>query len=363
MKILFIAPIPPPINGQSKASNVLLQSIQENNEVTVINLSKTSLKSGFISFTRVIDIFYLLYKIWNKRRHNDIIYLSLAESTFGNIRDILIYLICYNDIKKVFVHMLGGAGMKEILINSKFLKIPNRYFLKKIGGVFVEGEVNYNLFTQFVAKEKVHIVPNFAEDFLFVDDKEINKKFENIDKIQILYLSNLINGKGYKELVEAYFGLKYNIKNQINLVFVGGFENTEGESDFLAKILNEKDISYIGKFIDAMPKRDLYCKSHIFCLPTYYPFEGQPISILEAYSTGCVVITSNHSGIPFIFSHEKNGYMVEKKSVQSLIEGITYLVEHKSTLSTIAFNNRDLAFSKYRTQIFQNNIKSIFNCP
>jgi glycosyltransferase involved in cell wall biosynthesis len=363
MKILFIAPIPPPINGQSKASNVLLQSIQTNNDVTIINLSKTSLKSGFVSIIRLIDVFYLLNKIWSKRRNNDIIYLSLAESTLGNIRDLLIYLICYKDIKKVFVHMLGGAGMKEILTNSKFLKIPNQYFLKKIGGVFVEGEVNYKLFAQVVEKEKVHIVPNFAEDFLFVEDNEIYRKFENIDKIQILYLSNLINGKGYKELMEAYFGLKVYIKNQISLVFVGGFENTDDESDFLANISNEKNITYIGKFIDAMPKRELYCRSHIFCLPTYYPFEGQPISILEAYATGCVVITSNHSGIPFIFTHEKNGYMVTKKSVQSLIDGITNLVEQKSTLSTIAFYNRNLAFEKYRTEIFQKNIKSILNCP
>jgi hypothetical protein len=223
MNILFIAPIPPPINGQSKASSILLRAIQENNNVSVVNLSKATLKSGSISLKRLKDVFCLLYKIWTLRHDNDLIYLSLSESKFGNIRDLMIYLICFKNIEKVFVHMLGGAGMREILLNSRILAIPNQYFLKNIGGVIVEGEINFNLFSQVIGIDKVHIVPNFAEDFLFVNDMEIYRKFENLKKIQILYLSNLIHGKGYKELLQAYFGLRRYVKDQIHVVFVGGF--------------------------------------------------------------------------------------------------------------------------------------------
>jgi Glycosyltransferase len=361
MKILFIAPIPPPIDGQSKASKVLLDKLLlEGNNVNVINLSKNSLKNGYSSINRVYDILKLLFYVWRKRNNNDIIYLSLAESFWGNLRDIFIYSICYKSLNKMFIHMLGGAGMKKILCGKGFKYKLNRLFIKNLGGIIVEGPVNFEIFSKVIPESKIHIVPNFAEDFLFVNKEEIKTKFATNKRIQILYLSNLIPGKGYNELADAYIALEDSLKKQINIVFVGGFESQNSEHNFLDKIKNYNGLEYIGKFIDGEEKRKLYCKSHVFCLPTYYPFEGQPISILEAYATGCVVITSNHSGIPFIFSDKRNGFIVEKKSIPSIKKAIENVLCHKIQLENIALNNRDEALKKYRTSIYQNSIFDIF---
>lgn len=361
MKILFIAPIPPPINGQSKASIVLLDKLlDDGQDVTIVNLSKTSLKNGFNSLKRLFDIFFVLVEIWKKRKNNDIIYLSLAESFYGNLRDLFIYLICYKSRHKLFIHMLGGAGMKKILEGKGFWKKINSFFINDIAGVIVEGSVNFEVFSKVISKKKIHIIPNFAEDFLFVNDEEIKAKFSDIQSIQILYLSNLIPGKGYVELADAYIELEEAFKKQVNILYVGGFESQESENEFLAKIKTHNGLNYIGKFIDGEKKRELYCQSQVFCLPTYYPFEGQPISILEAYATGCVVITSDHSGIPFIFTDKENGFMVKKKSVLSIKKAIEDVLGYKKQLEDIAFNNRNVALEKYRTSIYQEAITSIF---
>lgn len=362
MKILFIAPIPPPINGQSKASKVLLDFLREKKyDLSVINLSKNSLKNGFSSLRRALDIFTILIEVWKKRKNNDIIYLSLAESFLGNIRDLFIYSICYKSRERIFIHMLGGAGMKEILESKGLQQMINAFFIKRIAGVIVEGSVNFQFFSNVINGEKIHIVPNFAEDFLFVNDQEIKAKFLDKKIIQILYLSNLIPGKGYDELADAYIQLQEASKKHVNIVFVGGFESQESENEFLTKIENHNGLKYLGKFIDGEKKRELYCQSHVFCLPTYYPFEGQPISILEAYATGCVVITSNHSGIPFIFSDKENGFIVEKKSIKSIKNAIENVLEYKNQLEEIAFNNRNEALAKYRTSIYQKTLIEIFN--
>jgi glycosyltransferase involved in cell wall biosynthesis len=171
----------------------------------------------------------------------------------------------------------------------------------------------------------------------------------------------LLPGKGYDELADAYIGLDENLKKQVKIIYVGGFESDESEKEFLDKIKNQNNISYIGKFIDGENKRELYSKSHVFCLPTYYPYEGQPISILEAYATGCVVITSNHSGIPFVFSDEINGFMVKKKSILSIQEAIKRVVEQKENLENIALHNKGEAMQKYRTSIYQGAILNVFN--
>ncbi|SDQ73484.1 Glycosyltransferase involved in cell wall bisynthesis [Chryseobacterium soldanellicola] len=361
MKILFIAPVPPPVNGQSKASKVLLDALLPDNEVEIVNLSKSSLKNGANSFGRFMEIVGIMKEVKRKRDHNDIIYLSLAESFAGNMRDLTIYKLCQKDLGKTFIHMLGGAGMKEILSKEGWQKKLNAKFMSEIAGVIVEGPINYEVFKQVMPEEKIHIVPNFAEDFLFVTDEEINKKFGNLDPIQLLYLSNLIPGKGYEELVDAYLSLSEEEQAKIKIKFVGGFESIEAEKNFLEKINGNSGIKYLGKFIDGEEKRTLYCESHVFCLPTYYPFEGQPISILEGYATGCVVITSNHSGIPFIFKNNENGFMVEKKSVSSLSDALKQLILEKENLKEIAFHNRNEALEKYRIEIYQKSILSIFS--
>lgn len=361
MKILFIAPIPPPINGQSKASKVLLDELVKNNNVKVVNLSKSSLKNGVNSFGRFFEIFEILKEVRKKRKDNDIIYLSLAESFAGNMRDLAIYNLCKKDLSKTYIHMLGGAGMKEILSGTGWQKKINARFINQLAGVIVEGPINYESFKRVIPEDKIHIVPNFAEDFLFVSDEEIENKFQDKEPIQLLYLSNLIPGKGYNELADAYLLLEKEEQKQINISFVGGFENEESETHFLDKINKNLGFKYLGKFIDGEEKRKLYCKSHVFCLPTYYPFEGQPISILEGYATGCVVITSNHSGIPFIFEDNKNGFIVEKKSVPSLVAALKKLISEKENLKKIAFHNRDEALEKYRTSIYQQKIMKIFN--
>lgn len=366
MKILFIAPLPPPIDGQSKASKVLFDALTSDKETTVevVNFNKINykngIKNGSVSIKRITEIFMVLKKIFLSNG-NDIIYLSLSESLAGNIKDILIYLICFKKHPKMIVHMLGGAGMKKILEKGNFQNKLNCYFINRLGGVIVESKLNFDVFSRVVSSEKIHIVPNFAEDFLFVSTEEIEKKFQNTNPLQILYLSNLIPGKGYLELLEAFIGLSAELKQKVKIVFVGGFESMENETDFLNKIALYQQLSYYGTFVNGDEKRQLYCNSHIFCLPTYYPFEGQPISILEAYATGCFVITTNHSGIPYVFTDNINGFEVEKQSAHSIGLAIEKAFLHQDKLLPTAILNRDIALEKYRTSIYQNSLVKIIN--
>jgi glycosyltransferase involved in cell wall biosynthesis len=361
MRILYIAAVYPVISGQARASKTLMDALQEEkHEVELINLGKESLKHGVDSYSRLITIIKVLFQVWKKRRNNDIIYLSLAESFFGNMRDLAICALCFNSRHKIFVHMLGGTGMRTILSGNGIQQKINKFFLSKIGGVVIEGEMNLEAFKRVISEDKIHIIPNFAEDYLFVDSKEIEAKFKNYDSIQILFLSNLIPGKGYEELADAFISLPEEIKSKVNIVYVGGFESEESEKVFLDKIKDESRISFLG-YIDGDKKRELLSQSQVFCLPTYYPFEGQPFSIFEAYAAGCVVITSYHSGIPYVFADKRNGFVVEKKSVPSIQKAIENLITQKESLIDIALNNRKEADEKYRVSIFRKSFLDLFD--
>jgi hypothetical protein len=67
MKILYIAPLPPPITGHSLASKVLLDELIKFHKVEIIDLSKDSFSEGIDGFKRIFQIIKIFIKILYKK--------------------------------------------------------------------------------------------------------------------------------------------------------------------------------------------------------------------------------------------------------------------------------------------------------
>jgi glycosyltransferase involved in cell wall biosynthesis len=361
-RLLFIAPLPPPTDGQSKASAEALKAFIELGwEIDILNIRRRHIKRTISTeILRIFDVFIYLYKSFKYSRKANSIYYSLSESYLGNIKDLLIYILLWGKIKYVTLHMLGGTGMDKLLNQNKFTSFINCFFMKKMNAVIVEGDRGRSIFKKYFSENKIKIINNFADDYLHSANDAVVVKFKNIEVLNILYLSNLLQGKGYMELFKGYVKLPLSIRQQMTLTFVGGFQDINNEQEFLSLIANETDIKYLGKFIDGAEKKELYLKSHIFCLPTYYPYEGQPISILEAYATGCAVITTNHAGIPDVFKDNVNGMLVKAMDSDDITRALTDLFYNKDKIQDFAFNNLLEAQTMYKTKIYRDKIKSIF---
>ena len=81
-------------------------------------------------------------------------------------------------------------------------------------------------------------------------------------------------------------------------------------------------------------------------LPSFYR-EGTPRSILEAMSMGRAVITTDLPGCRETVFEGKNGYLVEPKSVKSLINALTKLIENPFCISIMGSESRKIAEKKY----------------
>lgn len=363
--LLFIAPLPPPIDGQSKASAEALKAFNELGwSINVLNTGRAIVRRSFgTELSRILEVFNFLYKIFSGAKNADVIYLSLSESYLGNIKDLLIYCLIRKNLKTTVIHMLGGSGMDILLNKNKFTSWLNGYFMRQMNAVIVEGERGKSIFKKYFTPDQIKVLHNFADEYLHSTMEEVSLRFANHNQLNILYLSNLLSGKGYVELLDAFRALPLGTRRKMTLTFVGGFQDDAKRQDFLAQINNEVDIKYLGNFIDGADKKKLYLKSHIFCLPTYYPYEGQPISILEAYATGCVVITTAHAGIPDVFTDRVNGFLVKKQDSNDLSRVLEFAVSTKETLCDLAYINLSVASRLYRSQAYRENVKLIFSNP
>lgn len=349
--VLFIAPLPPPMTGQSIASLALHNDLQQRrHQVRVVNLSKQSFRSGFSSLGRGFEIAGVIAKVVAARFSTNHAYFTVAESVAGNLKDLLIFACLLGRLDRTYIHLHGGAGMRILLSkHHPWLRRLNGLFLKRLGGVIVLGDRLASIYSGLVPTDRMHIVKNFAPPDTFVSLSQLREKLAGRPPLRLLFLSNLLPGKGYDDLLAAVKLLPPHILQDLEIDFAGGFETEADHRAFLQASSGLPQVKYHGT-VQGEGKRQLLRRAHVFCLPTYYPYEGQPISILEAYASGCAVLTTDHSGIFDIFTPGIHGLAVEKKSPQSIAAAITALASDPRQLRRFCVANARAARREYRVE-------------
>lgn len=357
MKVLFIAPLPPPVTGQSVAVQALLDQLTADGHVVVpINMSKNTFRQGVSSLSRVRDVLAMAWRTWRAGRDFDCVYLTTAESVAGNLKDMLLLAALGSLRAKTWLHLHGGAGMRNLLADRKsWIGRLNSYFLRRVAGVIVLGARLAPIFDGYVRQDLVRAVKNFAADELFISEGAMAEKWADTQVLRVLFLSNLLPGKGHEELLRAIRSMPPALANRFSFDFAGGFESAADQERFLAGIKDLPCVRYHG-VVQGEAKQALLRKAHVFCLPTFYPYEGQPISILEAYASGCVVLTTDHSGIFDVFAPGENGWEVLPHSPDSIVAALETLAGDHGGAACVARRNRAEADLKYRRRAHLNDL-------
>ena len=350
MRILMIVPLPPPVTGHSLASQVLRDGVSRVHETAVVNLSLGTLNDGRITARRIREVGKVLLAVWRKKRWANAIYFTISESRAGNLKDLFIYLICLGRLDRLFVHLHGGTIGRELFDRHPTWRKINAFFIKRLGGVVISGPSHLDIFAGMIERARVHIVPNSAEDDLFVAEQDILRKFEDTRPLRVLYISSMTPEKGYLDLLDGWLALDPVLRRRVQLNFAGRFDSEAERSAFLGRIAGLEGVTYHG-VVDPTQKRRLFAEAHVFCLPTRM-FEGQPISILEAYASGCVVLTTGQRGIRDVFSPDINGLEVMERSAASIAQVLSEIVDDVDGLRQMAIANRRTAGERYRTTRF-----------
>jgi hypothetical protein len=120
-----------------------------------------------------------------QKNKNGLVYFTISESYAGNLKDILINLFCYKQLPKMIIHLHGGAGMRDIMQGkNRILSWLNNYFVKKLGAIIVLDNSDTDIYSNVKDQSKIHIVPNFAQDYLFTTAELIQRKFANTKPIK-----------------------------------------------------------------------------------------------------------------------------------------------------------------------------------
>ncbi|MCF7888338.1 MAG: glycosyltransferase family 4 protein, partial [Candidatus Omnitrophica bacterium] len=279
---------------------------------------------------------------------------AIAQSKFGFLKFFLMFKICQIKNIPYIIHLHGNMLPITFKTNKRLFQKMILDVLNKSNKVIVLSETLKK--QVFFDVSKVEIINNFVEDDFFISYD--NKKAILEDStFKLFYLSNLIESKGILDVLRACLLLKdRGIK--FHLTIAGLWQKEiKRKGQKIVKELGEEYVTYLG-VVQGERKKEVIHKDHIFLLPTYYPQEGVPISILEAMAGGNVILTTRQGGIADIITEGKNGYFVEKKNPKGITDKICFLYQNFPKIKQISQNNIEYA-KEFTVKQFVNSIETL----
>jgi glycosyltransferase involved in cell wall biosynthesis len=350
MKILVFSPYyPPHIGGLETHSDEFNKHLAQNGTDVVVFTPNIpfSEKSEEIKYDRVKIIRYPAFEIisnypvpkfWSVRFwrlfiplfHSDFdVVISRTRFFFSSI----LALIYAKSTKTYWVHIEHGSDF--VKLSSSFKTHVAKYYDHTLGRIiFRSSNINVSIshaVQTFVKKfDKRHSPIIYRGiDFATIDmidlDETIKQKYPQ--KIIISTAARLYKWKGIENSIEAIRNLPKEIQSKIVFLIIG-----DGE-DFtrLKKLSQGLPIEMLGnvpreKVIAILKASDIYIHSSL-------PGGGLSTSLLEAMYSGCAVIATPNEGADEIIVNEKNGFLIEEKNKETLVQKINVLFNNKEKLS------------------------------
>lgn len=152
--------------------------------------------------------------------------------------------------------------------------------------------------------------------------KEIDLPNKQLNQSIILFLGQLVQGKGVEDLINAFAKIAEKFP-EVELHLGGEGDLVKYQAQAKALGIDEK-VAFLG-WVTGNKKNQCLANATIYCLPSYY--EGFPMGILEAMAAEIAVVSSNVGGIPDAIDNGKEGILIEPGDVDALAVALSTMLE------------------------------------
>ena len=211
---------------------------------------------------------------------------------------------------------LGTAVEKDGLM-QKISIVLYKIAFKKISCVFFQNTENRQFFIdKKIAVDKHRLIPGSGVNLEHF--KVLESPSE--ETTEFVFISRIMKEKGIDQYLEAAEHIRS--KYPDTRFHICGFCE-EAYEDKLKMLQDKGIVIYHGMLRDV---REILKETHCTIHPTYYP-EGMSNVLLESTACGRPIITTDRSGCREVVDDGVNGYVVEQKNGQDLIEKIEMFLE------------------------------------
>jgi glycosyltransferase involved in cell wall biosynthesis len=361
-RILFLLHLPPPIHGAAIVGKTIFESESVNSlfNCKFLNLStsKTIQEIGKSSIIKWIRYCKMIFSFLNLLLFfkPDLVYITLNSKGSGLYKD-SVFAIFAKLFRKNVVYHFHNKGVRE---NQD--RAFDHFLYKKIFKdvyVILLSKFLFQDIEKYVPNEKVFYCSNGIQNLLVSNNEFKNRSNQKNDKINILFLSNLIKSKGIFVLLDALNLLKEKSQG-FECIIIGG------EGDVSINQLSER-IEHLGlsEYVKYEGKKygnerlGYFNSADIFIHPTLN--DCFPLVILEAFQFSLPVISTFEGAIPEIVKNNVNGYLVNPNDIKGLADRIEFLFLNPLKIKSIGKANRIKYEKEYTVIDFEERFVAVLN--
>lgn len=301
--------------------------------------------SGFTALSRILTEVEQTIK-----EHKIDILHTTTSGSLGSYRDIRVAKLCKKYGIKSIMHCRYGC-ITEDYQSKGLVGILLRKAMSLFDQIWVLDSRSYNTLKGIpTLADKVHLTPNSIEV-----NEPMNPSPKKYNRVA--FIGNLIPTKGLYELVEACTRTEV----RLDVIGPGADEVVTKIKDMAGDKLNES-IFIHGK----LPNPEAVKFMHdvdIVALPTYYPWEAFPISIIEAMSLTKMVISCPRAAVKDMLTDLEGkpcGMLVAPKSADAIVEAIEWLQSHKDEADKMCKKAYEKVYTCYRKEVVYDLYRTLY---
>ncbi len=286
-------------------------------------------------------LFYCLQAIWCRFRHGvtNLYYVPAPGKSVAVYRDWLVMFICRPFFKKIILHWqaAGLAKWLETSVQIRSRAITYRVF-KPVDLSIVLSRYNVADAEKLLSRH-ISVVsngisdpcPDFAETILprqrarfaaraklsageALNPREMADSGGDPNIIKVLFLANGLREKGLFATMHGVVAANRTLsanqqKVRTKLIFAGNFMTAEERAEF-DRLLKDPEfadaVSHVG-FVSGAEKIRVLSEADLFCFPTQYLGENQPVCLIEAMAFGLPIVTTRWRSLPEMLPPDYSG--------------------------------------------------------
>lgn len=359
-RVLVIGPSPPPYNGMSVATDLVLGCISS--EVDVIHLDTADHRSlsnvGKIDFLNISLALKhgakYLFQLITQSPH--IVYVPIAQDHLAFLRDALFLIPARVMGKKVVVHLHGGYFDRFYRKSSPAMRRFIKYAIGKAARGVVLGDSLSCMFKDILPTERIRVIPNGIPDQFTTRYKVNSSRSSNI-----LFLSTLMKEKGVFTVLSALPRITDHVPG-VQAIFAGewlrAYEKEEAQR-MVDDLKLDSRVQFLGPVVPPR-KFEIIKNADVFVMPTYYKNEGHPYVLLEAMSAGLPIVSSPAGCIPETVIDGLNGFIVDAKDVDEFADKVILMLTDDQLRKRMGDASRRRFLERYTIERFSSNMQELF---
>jgi glycosyltransferase involved in cell wall biosynthesis len=348
-RIVVISQLPPPYHGSTVMTAELVDALRRHgHQVSVVDrrFSRTIAEVGGLSARKVLSGVGLVLRLGRAlvRRPDVCIFFTTNRMPSFAVDTAMSLMLHASRVQRIdYIHTTGYSD----------LAARNALFHRMVGLLLARSDVTVTLgpaliddVERWVPPHRIRAIPNATKP------PQTEGAPDGAART-VLFLSNLIPEKGATDFVRIAAAV-HSVLPDVRFQLIGASSSDAylAEVHELIRALGVQDVVHVLGPVYGADKDQLLADAALLVFPSTYPFEAQPLSIIESFSLGTPVFAYDIGGLRDLIADGVNGRLVPAGDRESIVAEISQVLSDPSALAELTAGARRTYAERHHPDVY-----------